>query len=66
MHVYVKYDKRHPNLPIAVADSAAELAHILGIKPNIVHSSVCHKRSTYAKVWIEENDQLQDERKDTV
>lgn len=65
MYVFIKYDSRFPYLPVAIADTATELAHILGIKPNVVHSSLCHNRSTYAKVWIDD-DQLQIERKDTV
>lgn len=67
MYVYIKYEKRKPHLPVAVADTVTELAQILGIKPNIVSSSIYHKRPTYAKVWIEEDDdKLQIEKENAV
>lgn len=65
MYVIVKYDRKRPYLPVAVADSPAELARMLGIPPNRVHSSLYHSRETYARVWIDD-DELTDETNDTM
>ena len=52
MKVYVKYDKKEPHLPVAVADSKKELAEQLGISLHNVLSSFYHGRSTFAEVDI--------------
>ena len=65
MYVYIKYDRKKPNLPVAIADTAAELAHLLGIQPNRVHSSLQLKLETYAKVWIDD-DRLKNETNDAL
>lgn len=52
MVVYVKYDNKKPNLPVAVADSKKELAQKLGVSLHNVLSSFYHGRSTYAEVDI--------------
>ena len=52
MKVYTKTTNDKPELPLAVADSKAELAHILGIKPDVVRSSFSHHRNTYHEVRI--------------
>ena len=57
MVVYVKYDKKPPYLPEAVADSKAELARKLGVSVHSVRSSYYHKRSTFAEIEIEDTDE---------
>lgn len=54
--VYVKYDKRKPYLPVAVADSKYELARMLGVSYQSVMSAYSHKRSTFAEVEIDLDD----------
>ena len=54
MTVYVKYSASFPGLPIAVADSAAELARMTGMTEGSVYSSISKKRRTFAKIEIEE------------
>ena len=57
MKVYVKYDKKPPHLPVAVADSKKELAKMLGVSFHSVLSSYYHKRSTFAEIEIEDTDE---------
>ena len=54
MTLYVKYSARFPGLPIAVADSAEELAEMTGMTKGSIYSSISKKRKTVAKVEIEE------------
>ena len=54
--VYVKYDKRKPNLPVAVADNKRELAEMIGTSYQCVLSAFSHNRSTYAEVDIDLDD----------
>lgn len=56
MTLYVKYDKKPPHLPVAVADSKKELAQILGISFDCVASSYSHKRRTFQEVDVEMSD----------
>lgn len=53
MVVYVKYDKKPPHLPVAVADSKKELAEMVGTSLHSILSSFYHGRSTFAEVEIE-------------
>lgn len=55
-HVYVRYSRKHPYLPIAIADTAKELARMLGVTENTVYSSITKKHGTYAKVYISDDD----------
>lgn len=57
MTLYVKYSANFPGLPIAVADSAEELAQITGMTKGSIYSSVSKKRKTVAKIEIEEEDE---------
>lgn len=54
MTVYVKYDRKPPHLPIAVADSAEELAAMLGKSVDVVRSSISHGHKTYWKIKIDD------------
>lgn len=56
MTLYVKYSSNFPGLPVAVADSAEELAQMTGMKKGSIYSSISHKRNTIAKVEIEEEE----------
>lgn len=48
--LYVKYANEYPYLPLAVADSKAELAMILGVSRNTVESSFSHGLNTFKEV----------------
>lgn len=54
MTLYVKYSASFPGLPIAVADSAEELAQMTGMTKGSIYSSISKKRRTVAKIDIEE------------
>lgn len=54
MTLYVKYSASYPGLPIAVADSAEELAQMTGMTNGSIYSSISKKRRTVAKIEIEE------------
>lgn len=54
MKVFVKYSKKFPYLPEAVADSKEELARILGKRLNLVESSISKGYKTYKEVEINE------------
>lgn len=56
MIIYVKYDKKPPNLPVAVADTKKDLARKLGVTVRNVESSISHGRSTYAVVEVEDDE----------
>ena len=56
LRLYVKYSSEPPHLPIAVADSAGELAEKTGMTKASVYSSLSHKRPTFAKVIVEEDE----------
>ena len=47
---YVKYDREYPYLPIAIADTKAELARILGKNESTVYSAFSRNQRTYAEV----------------
>lgn len=55
MKLYVKYSKKSPYLPEAVADSKTELAKMLGMSVDSVMSSYSHKRKTFIELEIEDN-----------
>lgn len=58
--VYVAYAKKWPYLPIAVADTARELAVLVGTTKNAVDSAISHakkngvKNPKYAAVGVDE------------
>lgn len=54
MTVYVKYDRKPPHLPVAIADSAIELAKILGTSAAVIYSSISHGHETYWKIKIDD------------
>jgi len=54
MTLYLKTTQDKYELPIAVADTAAELAKILGTSPGVVWSSISHKRKGWYRVEVED------------
>ena len=54
--LYIKYSRKPPGLPIAVADSADELAEMTGMKKNSIYSCISKKRPTIAKIILEEDE----------
>lgn len=56
MKVYVKYSTDPPYLPLAVADSKAQLAFMLGMRVTSVYSMYSKKNKAYRIVEIEDED----------
>ena len=56
MKVYVKYSNKPPYLPVAVADSKAELAKMLGVRLNNVICAFYKKTKTYQEVEIPDDE----------
>jgi hypothetical protein len=56
MIVYVKYSTDPPYLPLAVADSKAQLAFMLGMRVTSVYSMYSKKNKAYRIVEIEDED----------
>ena len=52
-YCYIKVTNDKYRLPIAIADSAGELARIVGATKNTVLSSISHCTGTYEKVELE-------------
>jgi len=52
MKVYMKTTKDKYELPIAVADSAKELAYLLGMSVGSIYSSISKKIPGYIRVDI--------------
>lgn len=50
---YMKVTNDKYRLPVAVADSAGELARIVGATKNTVLSSISHGTGSYEKVELE-------------
>lgn len=50
---YIKVTNDKYRLPIAIADSAGELARLVGATKNTVLSSISHGTGTYEKVELE-------------
>lgn len=57
MILYLRTTMDKYELPIAVAESAAELARMLGTSPGVVWSSISHKRKGWFRVEVEEKDE---------
>lgn len=58
-NIWMKVTKDEYELPVMVADSAPELAEMLGCSPNNIYSSISHAKSRgqytpYRKVVIED------------
>ena len=57
--IYVAYDLRPPHLPVAVADSSAQLARLMGVQQKTVCSAIGQirrgdrKTTRYAVVEVE-------------
>jgi len=57
MTLYLKTTLDKYELPIAVAESAVELARLLHTTPEVVYSSLSHKRRGWFKVEVEEENE---------
>lgn len=55
MHVYLKTTLDEYELPVAVADTARELAEMVGTSQSVIYSSISHKYRGYYKVELEED-----------
>ena len=53
-YVYMRTTTDEFELPVAVADTAKELAENIGTSVNVVYSSLSHNHKGWAKVDIEE------------
>lgn len=56
MILYLRTTMDKYELPIAVAESAAELARMLHTTPGVVWSSVSHKRKGWYRVEVEDEE----------
>lgn len=56
MILWLKVTKDEYQLPLAVADTAAELARMTGVKPDSLYSMRCHGAKEYIKVEVEDNE----------
>ena len=59
--IYMKVTKDRYSLPVAVADSAKELAALCGVSPNAIYSGFSHEKrgdwkSPYVKVVVDDDD----------
>lgn len=54
MKLYIAYSRDKYHLPVAVADSAGELARMIGKSKNTVLSAISHGITAYAKVEVED------------
>ena len=62
MHVYMMVTKDEYELPVAIADTAPELARMVGTTENSIRSWISHSknggyRSPYCKVEIDEENE---------
>jgi hypothetical protein len=60
--IYIKVTDDELRLPVAIADSAKELARQVGTTTNTIYASICHakhgrRKSIYECVEIEEEDE---------
>lgn len=61
MTIYMKVTRDKYRLPVAVADSAKELAVLCGVSPNAIYSGFSHEKrgdckSSYVKVVVDDDD----------
>lgn len=57
--LYMKTTLDQYELPIAIADSPAELARICGTSPGCVMSSIFHKRRSWHRIVLSEEESLE-------
>lgn len=57
--LYVKYDRKPPHLPVAVADTKEKLAMMIGTTVHCVRCGLYRNSTTYAAVPITEKDLLE-------
>lgn len=55
--VYMKVTRDEYRLPLAVADSASEMARLQGTTRNAVYSSVSHGWGSYIKVEVDDDEE---------
>lgn len=56
MILWLKVTKDEYQLPLAVADTAAELARMTGVKPDSLYAMRCHGVKEYIKVEVEDDE----------
>ena len=59
MFLYLKTTLDNLELPIAVADSAVELAEMIGTNANVVYSSISKGRKGWYKVEVENEERTE-------
>lgn len=59
MTLYVKTTTDEYELPIAVAQSPAELAELLGTSAACVSSSISHKRAGWYRIKVEPDEMVE-------
>jgi len=52
--VYIKVTRDKYRLPVAVADTAKELAELCGTNVNVIYSSISHGKGSFEAVEIYE------------
>ena len=57
MKLYIKTTMDDLELPVAVADSAKELAELTGTTAACVYSSLSHKHKGWERVEVEDDDE---------
>ena len=57
MKLYLKTTKDKYELPLAVAESAGELAKMLGTSKNVVFSSINHKRRGWYVIDVDDEEE---------
>lgn len=61
MILWMKVTKDKYELPVAVADSATELAKILHTSPGTIYSSIYHGNKSFVKVTVDGDYERRDE-----
>lgn len=51
--VYMAVSRDEYKLPIAISDTAAGLAKMLGIKKQTIYADICRKEGRYLRIEIE-------------
>lgn len=54
--LYIHYSADECHLPVAVAESPGELARMIGRSKSAVLSGIAHRRETFARVEVEDEE----------
>ena len=58
MKLYIMYSQDEYELPIAVAESAQELAEMTGRKKHSIQSAIAHGYKVFARITVEEDEDV--------